>query len=264
MIKDLHGFLHDFFQMHDCDILESNDGLLSVQLTRELDEALMNRPFYWHYMDKMNQAGEPYSLHLDVNEKQQGENREWIHFGSPRLQQIFRFIDHKAKYTVLYEKRDTQVQEPLYPWLIANLKVNYFGLQKKEKIFSIGLHLIHGGMLLQVMDRMQKLTFEQRMSDYTYTISPIIRPVSGFNRIFNYIENSLESENLSWVDKALQALEEEVALLQHFYYQEDSKELFEQEKGNIQKRLSPYISIEVINAGVFYLSKETESILIEN
>ena len=88
MIKDLHGFLHDFFQMHDCDILESNDGLLSVQLTRELDEALMNRPFYWHYMDKMNQAGEPYSLHLDVNEKQQGENREWIHFGSPRLQQI--------------------------------------------------------------------------------------------------------------------------------------------------------------------------------
>ena len=46
MIKDLHGFLHDFFQMHDCDILESKDGLLSIKLTRELDEALMNRPFY--------------------------------------------------------------------------------------------------------------------------------------------------------------------------------------------------------------------------
>lgn len=263
MISDLHLFLHRFFELHECEVQESNDGLLSVQLTRELDEALMNRPFYWHYMDKLNQQGEPSTLQLDINKKQKDSKREWIHFGSPRLQQIFQFINNKAKYTVLYERRETTIQEPLYPWLICNLRVNYNGLQKKEVIYSIGLHLIHGAFVLNMMKRLEPFTFEQRMSDYTYSISPIIRPHSGLRRVFDFIENNLEQEDLSWAQHATKTLKEEIELLHHFYREEEKEELFEQEKENLTKRLSPSISIEIINAGVFYISNESTSKLLK-
>src|SRR5690625_5833110 len=97
MISDLHLFLHRFFELHECEVQESNDGLLSVQLTRELDEALMNRPFYWHYMDKLNQQGEPSTLQLDINKKQKDSKREWIHFGSHRWSKFFNLLIIKQK-----------------------------------------------------------------------------------------------------------------------------------------------------------------------
>lgn len=262
MINNLHDFLHGFFELHDCEVHKTDEGLLHVKLTRELDEALMNRPFYWHYMDKLNQVGEPTTLQLDINKKQTESNGEWIHFGSPRLQQIFNFIEKKAKYTVLYEKRESTVQEPLYPWLICNLRVNYCGLQKKEVIYSIGLHLIHGAILLDMMNRLESLSFDRMMSDYTYTISPIIRPVSGLKRVYDFIESNIEQEDLTWAEQAMQTLNEEVELLQHFYYEENEEDLFQQEKEDLTKRLFPTISIEIINAGIFYISNDSTSKLM--
>ncbi|ENH97452.1 hypothetical protein J416_05548 [Gracilibacillus halophilus YIM-C55.5] len=65
-ITNLFHFLKDFFEHQECHVSISDQHALSVQLTRELDEALMNRPFYWHYMDKIGRKGDPMTLEFYV------------------------------------------------------------------------------------------------------------------------------------------------------------------------------------------------------
>lgn len=87
-IRNLDHFLHDYFSAHHCTISSDNDGVLRVKLTEEMDRALMNRPFYWHYIKKMGHPGDPMTLTLITNHSKRDNKGEWIHFGSPRLQQI--------------------------------------------------------------------------------------------------------------------------------------------------------------------------------
>ncbi|MFP3490273.1 YqhG family protein, partial [Staphylococcus sp. SIMBA_130] len=50
--ENIHNYLRSYFLANDCRILNEKPGLLDVQLTIELDKELMNRPFYWHYLEK--------------------------------------------------------------------------------------------------------------------------------------------------------------------------------------------------------------------
>lgn len=54
--QEIHSYLLKYFQANDCEIIENNSGQLTVQLTIDLDKRLMNRPFYWTYIEK---TGEP-------------------------------------------------------------------------------------------------------------------------------------------------------------------------------------------------------------
>ncbi|WP_054859297.1 YqhG family protein [Gracilibacillus sp. JCM 18860] len=262
-LTNLHQFLYDFFTIQDCAIREETEHTLEVQLTRELDQALMNRPFYWHYMDKMGQQGVPMSLSLNTSPEKLDDQKEWIHFGSPRLQQIFSYIQDKARITLLYEQTDGEMKTSLLPWLVVNVKMEYFGKQKKDHIQSIGLQLINGTMLTNMMLKLDSLPLQRVMSDYSYTISPLIKPSSGFYRIFQYFEEKLSNEDMYWASDAQKALEDERKLLEHFFSKNDDlSDLYEQELYRVKERLEPKISLKVINAGLFYLSENTNASII--
>lgn len=49
---DIHQFLKRYFLANNCSIVTETPSYLTVQLTIELDKELMNRPFYWHYIEK--------------------------------------------------------------------------------------------------------------------------------------------------------------------------------------------------------------------
>ncbi|MFD2658360.1 YqhG family protein [Gracilibacillus thailandensis] len=265
MITNLHDFLHQYFTLHDCDVITENNTEMTIKLTRELDQVLMNRPFYWHYMDKIGRIGEPMSLYLDTSTKKKDNKKEWIHFGSPRLQQIFHHIKQNARFTILYEETSGDIKTPLHPWLVTNIMVHYRGKQKKESIHSIGLQLINGMMKANMMKHLDTFTMDLRMSDYSFTISPIIKPASGFNRIFHYLEHSLLEEDMQWVEESKKALREEIQLLDYFFHQqEENKEILEKEKERLTERLEPRIEIEIINAGLFYLTEKSSQAIIKD
>ncbi|SHN12160.1 YqhG family protein [Gracilibacillus kekensis] len=263
MITNLHSFLHQYFTVHDCKVITENDTEMTIQLTRDLDQVLMNRPFYWHYMDKIGRQGEPLSLELDTNTEKKDNNKEWIHYGSPRLQQIFQHIKQQARYTMLYEEKDSLNKSALLPWLVTNLKVQYAGSQKKEDIYSIGLQLINGSIVSNMMNQIESIALQRVMSDYSYTISPIIRPISGFNRIFQFVEDQLLDQNWQWAIESEKLLQEELKLVEYFFdKQEDNQDILNKEKERLHERLQPKIIIEIINAGLFYLKEETTQSII--
>src|SRR5699024_1926257 len=188
-ITNLHEFLKTYFIEHACDIVTSSDGVLCVQLTEEMDRTLMNRPFYWHYIKSIGQKGEPMTISLTTNPNETINNSEFIHFGSPRYQQIVNHLQKHERYTKLYERIDALHSTPLFPWLLTNIKVTYKGLLLQEELFSIGLNLVNGFMKVNMMETLAEVPLEQTISDYCHSISPLITYKNGYHRIENVIIN---------------------------------------------------------------------------
>ncbi|MBY7143386.1 hypothetical protein KFZ56_10055 [Virgibacillus sp. NKC19-3] len=257
-ITNLHEFLQDYFTANQCELIFNEDGVLTVQLTEEMDRALMNRPFYWHYVKNTGYAGEPMKLTLITNPEKREEKGEWIHFGSPRLQQILNQLKQNEKVTKLFQKVKTNQNTPLYPWLVINLKVSYVGKQKKDEVFSLGLHLVSGIMKVEMMEIMQQVSLQMSISDYCYPISPLIKINSGYLRIQSVIDNYIENQTHEWAEESWKALDEEIQMLHHFYTEqtETMQEQKQKELIEIKKRYEPYISYEVINGGIFYLTED--------
>ncbi|WP_164668627.1 YqhG family protein [Virgibacillus doumboii] len=258
-IRNLHDFLSSYFTAHHCTLEQINDGVLSVQLNEKMDRALMNRPFYWHYVKKMGSPGQPMKLTLITDpEKRDGKN-EWIHFGSPRLQQILQHLSNNEKYTKLFEKINTNQKTALFPWLITNIKISYQGKQKRDEIISIGLHLVNGEMKVEMMEELQNKSLQMTIADYCYTISPIIKLNSGFKRIESVLESYINDQSHNWADESLKTMEEEINLVKHFYSGKDgdeqTKQEMEKEIEEITKRYKPYVKFKVINGGIFYLTQ---------
>lgn len=259
-IENLNPFLQHYFTAHDCSLLHNQDGVLTVQLTETMDRALMNRPFYWHYVKKTGFMGEPKRLTLITNPDKQEEEGEWIHFGSPRLQQIFQHLRNAEMHTKLFQQIDTTKKTALYPWLVINMKISYVGKQKKDEIISIGLQLVNGMMKHNMMDYLQDIPLQTAISDYCFTLSPLIKLKSGFLRIESVIDDHIQTQPTEWAEESAKTLIEEVNMLKHFYPNEtDDEELtrqMEKELQEINNRYEPKIAYQVINGGLFYLAQD--------
>ncbi|MBE2912154.1 YqhG family protein [Anoxybacillus flavithermus] len=249
---DIQSFLERFFTATHCTILEHSDGHIRVQLTVDMDKQLMNRPFYWHYVERIGAIGEPLQLSLMTRQSATKEG-EYIHFGSPRLHQIFSIAKMNGRFVRLYE----QVCErsvALHPWLHTNILLSYECDRKQDRLLSLGIHLISGTIIESFYDVLKEKQWTATVPDYCFTISPLIKPLSGLARLEAFVERLISSETHHWADEARARWKEELALLQHFYEGiEEKREEYEKEKEALRQRYEPRIHISIINGGLFYL-----------
>ncbi|MBS4173447.1 YqhG family protein [Bacillus sp. FJAT-49736] len=259
---EIHQFLERYFTANDCELLENHPGYLTVQLTIDMDKELMNRPFYWHYLEKTGGIPNPAKLTI-ITDKSKAPDEikgEMIHFGAPRLHQIFQSTKDLAGYIRLYEEtKVTQHQQrPLYPWLGVNIKVSYQCDRKRDIFRSFGLNMINGALVENFQKHLLEKKLTPKIPDLCFTLSPIIMPKSGVNRIESYLQQEILGEDHSWAEQAKQRWEEDLALLDHFYEDlEEKPESYFIEKEALREQYEPVIKIEIINGGLFYLNTST-------
>lgn len=256
--QEIHKVLERYFSANDCKIVENQKGYLTVQLTVELDKHLMNRPFYWHYMEKTGQKGEPAKLTFITDQKLTSDDvkGEVIHFGSPRLHQIFQSTKKLAAYIRMYENTPSEANQhiPLYPWLGLNIKISYQCDRKKEVFKSFGLQLINGQIVKDFHEKLLTINLTKKIPDFTYTISPLIMPKSGVNRIVNLLKQQINEEDHQWAMDARKRWQQDLDLLENFYKDKDEKgESYEIEKKALQEQYEPKVKIHIVNGGLFYL-----------
>ncbi|MDQ0218339.1 hypothetical protein ELQ35_12400 [Peribacillus cavernae] len=257
--QEIHNFLITYFQSNNCEVVENQPGYLAVQLTVQMDKELMNRPFYWHYLEKTGGIPNPMSLTLITDplkapEDLKGEN---IHFGSPRLHQIFQSTKKLAGFIRLYEdtKSYSTGQYPLYPWLCLNVKVSYQCDRKKDVFISAGLNLISGEILEDFHHRVLALEVTPKIPDFSFTLSPLIMPKSGLSRLDTFIRRTFEGDDHSWAEEAVKRWDNDLELLEHFYEDmEEKSESYYTEKKALRAQYEPKIDISVVNGGLFYLT----------
>lgn len=257
--QDIHNYLEKYFQLNQCDFIENDQTKLHVRLSVDLDKRLMNRPFYWQYIETT--GAEPQPMELKLVTEQPGEEKkdgEFIHFGSPRLHQIFQSTKALGGFVRLYQEvRNVQgPSTPLEPWLGLNMKVSYQCDHKKDILVSTGLHLINGKVVNDFDDALEKMALTPKIPDFCFTISPLIKPQSGLKRIETMIQNAIEKDDHSWAEEAEKRWQADLNLLDQFYENEQEKpESYDLEKEALRQQYEPKIKVEIINGGLFYLTK---------
>ncbi|MGE6629340.1 YqhG family protein [Bacillus sp. NPDC077027] len=257
---DIHAFLKKFFVANQCDIIEQSSGHMTVQLTIEMDKMIMNRPFYWHWLEKTGGVPEPRKLTLITDQEKAGANveGEFIHFGSPRLFQIFEAVKQQGRFIRLYEQTNSvsKTQVALEPWLGVNVKISYLSDLKRDKLLSLGLHLIRGEVVEQFQEKLEKRQLSSQIPDYCFTMSTMIKPESGVRRLFTLMERYAYEEPNDWAIRAIQKWNEDSELLNQFYEGTSGTSVeYEIERQALQSLYEPKISLTIENGGLFYLQQ---------
>lgn len=257
----IHNFLERYFIANDCEIIEKTPSYLTVRLSIALDKLIMNRPFYWHYVEKTGRTPEPMTITFITDKANAPKkiNGEVVHFGSPRLHQIFATTRELGGFIRLYEDVRAHANEsiPLHPWLGLNVKISFQCDRKKDVLLSLGLNLIHGQVVYPFYEKLQKIRLTPKIPDYCFTLSPLIKEKSGLNRMKRMILTYIENEDDSWAKGAIERMERDLALLEQFYEDyEEKPESYHVEKQSIIELYRPKIHVNVINGGIFYMKQQ--------
>ncbi|SEO30884.1 protein YqhG of unknown function [Amphibacillus marinus] len=256
-IENLHNFLIDYFSDNKCEV-DVDQQAIHVQLTDEMDEKLMNRPFYWQYVKKLNQVGQPMKVSFTTQFELASKDVQYIYLGTERFKTICLDVLEKGKFTSLYQKTEVAEQTPLYPWFIINLKLTFVGKTKHESLFSFGINLINGVIIDQAITWLKEKEWTGITPDFCYSITPLITLNHAFLRIEHYILEKLQHEQHSWAEQSYHEMSEELKLLEYFYQRNPNldQQQYEKEKQNIQVLFQPKISFEIVNGGLFYTAEK--------
>lgn len=256
--EHIHQFLEHYFTVNHCDILENTPSYLVIQLTPALDKMLMNRPFYWHYLEKMGGTPNPMKITLITDSEKTPDHvkGEYIHFGSPRLHQIFQTTKKLSRFMRLYENltNPKTLQTPLYPWICLNMRISYQCDRNKDIFRSLGYSLTNGSLIENFHDWLLSKSLTPTIPDLCYTIAPIIKPENALKRIEDFLTSSLLETDHQWAVDARKRWEKDLQLLEQFYEDAVEKpEAYESEKAALRDQYEPVIKLEIINGGIFYL-----------
>lgn len=258
----INHFLERYFTANHSPVIEKQEGYMQVQLSIELDKALMNRPFYWHYLEKTGGEPNPMKMTLITNQEKAPDDikGELIHFGSPRLHQIFQSTQELGGFIRLYEQVQVQTQErqmtPLQPWICMNTKISFQCDRKKDVLLSLGLNLINGAMIPNFYENMIKRELTPNIPDFCFKLSPLITPKSGMLRLEKVIRTFIDEQDKTWAEEAKKRWDADLHLLNQFY--EDTEEIpesYDIEKEALRSQYEPVVKVKVINGGMFYLQQ---------
>lgn len=252
----VHDFLLQFFKENNCPILSENDHYVVVQLTEEMDKKLMNRPYYWQYVEATGTEPSPMQLTFitDKTKLQEDVKGEVIHFGSNRLKQMFKAVQELGSFVHMYEKIVSDSQVIFTPWLGVNYKVTYYSDQTKETFFSLGLNLMTGIVREDFHDSIKEISFDVAKPDNVFNLPYIIKPLRGLERLDAVVDGVIANDDHTWAEEAKDRLQKSLEVLEYFYEGvEDKPECHEMEKKALEEQYAARVGIEIINGGLFYM-----------
>lgn len=252
--QQIHEYLQQFFQENACQILTQHPHYMNVQLTIEMDKKIMNRPFYWRYVESVGETPSPMRLMLitDLAKFTEGMKGEVVHIGSPRLHQLFRVTREMGSFVKMYER--VSGESVLTPWLGVNVKISYKSHQTKEVLHSLGMNLLTGAVFQEFQESLCTLDVVDELPAQTFLLPFIITPTRALERLDRIIDQLIEKEDRHWVEEAERRRKKDQAVLDYFYEGHEPKpKIYEVEYQAIEERFKPRVLIEVINGGLFYL-----------
>lgn len=253
----VHDYLRTFFNETNCTILDEYHHYLTVQLTVDIDKRIMNRPFYWRYIESTGNEPNPKTITFitDYTKLQGKMAGEIINFGTPRLHQLFEATKELGAFVEMYESVDALGKQTiLTPWLAVNYKVSYCSHQTKEMLFSFGLNLMTGHLVQDFLESIREKNFVAAIPRHAFPLPYIIKPSRGLERLDTAIGKIIDEEDHSWAKEAEVRWQEDLKVLEFFYEEiEEKPDCYEMEKRALEEQYKPKIIIDIVNGGLFYL-----------
>lgn len=270
--KKVREFTERYLKLNDCHILESGPTYLLTQLSIHADKDLLNRPFYWMYVERMNLPPQPVRLSFVFDPENHPEEirGEHLFYGTPRFAKILQSAQKHGKFVRLYEEPRyepayTDLTKPYSPWLAVNYKVSYVCDQKRDRLCSLGINLNDGTIREGFYEVIKDRRWSNRLPAKRYTVEPRLQVVEAVGELEYYLEETIRREDLTWAEEAEKRLQSELERLDVFYPDEPSMpdEIRTEKKRRREEivwQFHPRVEISVINAGLFYVDTPQQNL----
>jgi hypothetical protein len=264
----IRAFTERYLELNGCRILESSPTHLVTQLSIEADKDLLNRPFYWMYVERMNLEPQPVRLSLvfDPDNHPPEIRGEYLFFGTPRFTQILRSAQKYGKFVRLYEEPDVHNRfhfqsKPYTSWLAVHFKVSYVCDKKKDCLRSLGINLISGEIQERFYERLKEQQWSNILPAQRYTVEPHLTIPEAVGELEYYLEEQIRGEDSTWAEQARERLEAELRQLDAYYPEEENmsdslRKEKKQRREEIVWQFHPRVEISVVNAGLFYFEQK--------
>lgn len=254
----IHNYVNRFFRENNCQILDDQGHYMRIQLTIDMDKKIMNRPFYWQYVESTNAVPCPAQLTFitDVTKNKDAVLGEVIHYGSRRLDQLFQVTREQGSVVRMYERiqRTDGVTVVLTPWLGVNFKVTYSSDQTKETLYSLGMNLMTGKMIDGFQEFLNEVRLDATTSEHTFNLPYTIKPLRALGRMELTIMDLIGQDDHNWIEDVHKRWKKDRNVLEYFYEGvEERPDSYDVEKRAMEEQYEPRIKIEIINGGLFYL-----------
>ncbi|MFC5650452.1 YqhG family protein [Paenibacillus solisilvae] len=195
-------------------------------------------------------------------------NREDLHYGSRRLDQLFESAKSSGSYVCLFQEPDKRSAHPLQStaysaWLGVNLKVEFACDMKREEIHSFGISLATGQCVEKFHDQLLQHKMTPKLPPNVHTAKNALTLNKAASIAEQTLERKLRTYDYKWAEEAAARLDIELSTIGHYYEpllesaEEENRqtltEQFERRQEEIKWQYEPRVTVSAINCGVFYL-----------
>lgn len=302
----IRQYVLTYLETTECQFLEKSPYHVTVKLSPRADKDLTNRPYYWGFIERTGVEPETmtFSFIFDAERHKQLEDqkassqpepspqedtilgrhfgavrplpilgpgriqREEMHFGSPRLKQIFAAARQGGRSVYLFEdpgprQRSTLLPAAYEPWLGVHLKVEFSCDMKREELHFIGVSLRTGQIDTEFHTRVDGKILVPRMPENMHISPTRLSLDQGRQLVEQTINEKVQACDTTWADEARERLNEELALIDAYYKDllqdpdEERKqavmEQYESRRGEIRWQYEPRIVVSALGSGIFHL-----------
>ncbi|SFJ32534.1 YqhG family protein [Thermoflavimicrobium dichotomicum] len=273
--QKVRSFTERYLKSYECHIIESAPTYLQTQLSIEADKDLLNRPFYWMYVERMNLPPQParFCFIFDPENCPEDLRGEYLFFGSPRFAQMLQSAQKHGRFTRLYQQPSSReslsrVSKAYTPWLGMNFQVSYICDQKKDRITYLGINLCTGEIVEPFYPTIRSLGWTSKLPPKRHVTAPRLSFAEAVGELEYFLQEQIEGEDPTWAVEAKKRLEMELDTLAH-YYPEQEQRTEEQEKERVQRQREliwqyhPRIEVQLINGGLFYMEQPAKQLSLK-
>lgn len=282
--EQIQQFVSRYLEASGCQVIEKNPGFITVKLSPQADRDLVNRPYYWNFVERTGAVPETMTLQLyfdlqklneDVNFAAAARNplripRDPVIFGSRRLEQMFAAAKMKGRCVQLFEEpesgRSLRASRAYSSWLAVNFKVEFLCDLKRDELYSLAVQLNSGKIAENFHRFLLALNLTPRLPTNVHLKRQTVTFEQAANLLEEYLLTRMKGMNHRWADDAHSRWRDEQARIDEFY-----GELLKQAEADKQPEIEaqyqnriaetewqhrPRIQVSVINCGLFHLQSE--------
>lgn len=266
--NDTRTYVERYLRGMQCHTIESSPGHIQVRLSEQADRDLVNRPFYWSYVEKLGLEPQPVTLSFIFDpEKTPPDTRgERLFPGSPRLEQIFQSACQHGRFVRLYEDvplnlRSPRGSRPYIPWLNINYKMEWISEKLRNEIHSLGIQLLDGTIDDDFYKNVVSRRWTPRLPSHRFVTEANLSLSDAVHELEFYVQGYLDQVDDTWAKEAGARMQEELERLAQYYEETPSRLNEEAFQAEYERRVretkwqyQPRIEVTVVNAGLFYLA----------
>jgi len=218
--SEIQDFCRRYFRGVDAPVLVDQPDFLQVELPREIDKELTDRPYYWMYVEAIGQdvPNTVLSLTFDPDVEIEGvEKLEFVTLGSFRLNKLIESAQKRGRFTKAFQSSGVIPGTQLTPYLLTTFKLAFVADRRRDEMLSYGINLCTGQIVPGFYEQVESRRFAPAPSELAGTKPLALSVEDGYRRLLEEVEAEIHSRDHAWAREAAANLERELDQLETYY-----------------------------------------------